>query len=187
MRLQASGEILAPRGDFDEERIVVSGEHRTRVGSAAVEANAEAGGRAIGGNFSVVGREILFGIFGGDAALQRGAVERDVLLPRQGHRRVVERVTLRDENLRLDEVDAGDHFGDGVLDLDARVDLDEVPLLRVDVVEEFDGACVAVVGLASEAEPRLRTVRRECSDGRFAAGATSTTFWWRRCTEQSRS
>ena len=56
-------------------------------------------------------------------------------------------MALRDQDLRLDQVDAGDHFGDGVLDLDARVDFDEVELLGVDVVEEFDGAGVAVVRL----------------------------------------
>ena len=60
-------------------------------------------------------------------------------------------MALRDENLRLHQVDAGDHFGDGVLDLDARVDFDEVPLLGIDVVEKFDGAGVAVVGFAREA------------------------------------
>ena len=60
-------------------------------------------------------------------------------------------MALRDENLRLHQVDAGDHFGDGVLDLDARVDFDEIPLLGIDVVEEFDGAGVAVVGFARQA------------------------------------
>jgi len=41
---------------------------------------------------------------------------------------------LRDEDLRLHEVDASDHFGDGVLDLNAGIDFDEVPLLRIHVV-----------------------------------------------------
>ena len=48
-----------------------------------------------------------------------------------------------DADLGLDEVDAGDHLGDGVLDLDARVHLDEVELAIL-VHEELDGACVAV-------------------------------------------
>jgi hypothetical protein len=38
---------------------------------------------------------------------------------------------LRDQDLRLDDVDAGDLLGHRVLDLDARVDLDEVELARV--------------------------------------------------------
>ena len=49
-----------------------------------------------------------------------------------------------DENLGLHEVDAGDAFGDGVLDLDAGVHLDEEPLLAVHVVEVFHGAGVVV-------------------------------------------
>ena len=83
MRWTGFGQVLAPGGDLDEQRIVVSGEHGARVGGAAIEADAESRGRAIGGNFSVVGREIFLGIFGGDAALQRRAVQRNVRLLRQ--------------------------------------------------------------------------------------------------------
>src|SRR5450432_519452 len=71
-------QVLAPGGYFHQERIVVGRKHCARVSSSAVEANAKASGRAIGGNFSVVGREIFLGIFGGDAALQSGAIERDL-------------------------------------------------------------------------------------------------------------
>ena len=49
-----------------------------------------------------------------------------------------------DEDLAAHEVDAGDHLGDGVLDLDARVDLDEEELAAVDVEQELDRAGVAV-------------------------------------------
>jgi hypothetical protein len=70
----------------------------------------------------------------------------------------------------LDEVDPGNHFGDGVFDLDARVDLDEVHLLRVNVVEEFDGACVTVVRFASEANggfaELVANARRKIRGGR---------------------
>ena len=44
-----------------------------------------------------------------------------------------------DPDLLLDEVDAGDHLGDGVLDLDPGVDLDEVEVV-VGVDEELAGA-----------------------------------------------
>ena len=143
-------EMLAPSGDFDEQRIVIGGENRACVSGAAVETDAESRGRAIRRNFSVVGREIVLRIFGGDAALQRGAVERDIFLARQRHRRFVQFVALRHQNLRLHEVDAGHHFGDGVLDLNARIDLDEVNLLLIDVVEKFNGASIAVVRFARE-------------------------------------
>ena len=38
-------------------------------------------------------------------------------------------VSLLDQDLRLHQVDAGDHLGNRVLDLQARVDLDEVVLV----------------------------------------------------------
>jgi hypothetical protein len=47
----------------------------------------------------------------------------------------VQLVALRDEDLALHEVDAGHDLGDRVLDLDARVDLDEEELLAVEVDE----------------------------------------------------
>ena len=45
----------------------------------------------------------------------------------------------------LDEIDAGDFFGDAVLDLEAGVDFEEVELLGVVVVDEFDCAGGGVV------------------------------------------
>src|SRR6266478_5485123 len=60
--------------------------------------------------------------------------------------------TLRDADLRLHQVDAGDHLRHGMLDLNARIHLDEVPLASVDVVKKLDGAGVAVVRLARDAQ-----------------------------------
>ncbi len=46
--------------------------------------------------------------------------------------------------MRADEVDAGDAFRDSVLDLDARVHLDEEPVVLIHIVEELHGAGVVV-------------------------------------------
>ena len=65
-----------------------------------------------------------------------------------------------DADLRLDEIDAGDAFGDGVLDLDARIDLDEVELAGVGVLQEFDGAGGEIVrGAADLRAPPRRAPR----------------------------
>ncbi len=157
--LASFGQVLAPGGDFHQQRIVVGGKHRAGIRGAAIEANAKSGGRAIGGNAPVIGREILFRVFGGDAALQRGAVERDFFLLRQRKRLFVQLVPLRDENLRAHQVDAGDHFRDGVFHLNARVDFDEIPFLRVDVVQEFDGAGIAIAGMARDLQRRVANLR----------------------------
>src|SRR6202008_194394 len=52
-----------------------------------------------------------------------------------------------DANLLEHEVDVGDHLGDGMLDLDARVHLDEVELAVL--VEKLERAGTAVAGRAS--------------------------------------
>ena len=42
--------------------------------------------------------------------------------------------------LRLDDVDSGDFFSDGVLDLNTWIDLDEIKRPGVDIHQEFDGS-----------------------------------------------
>ena len=88
-----------------------------------------------------------------------------------------------DPDLLLDQVDAGDHLGDGVLDLDPRVDLDEVePVLGID--QELAGAGVDVAHRPGQADGGLaklladrqrqrwgRAPPRPASDA--AAGASS--------------
>ena len=56
------------------------------------------------------------------------------------------RLALDHVDLRLDDVDAGHRLGDGVLDLDARIDLDEVEAPRRGVLQELHRAGADVVG-----------------------------------------
>ena len=71
-------------------------------------------------------------------------------LLRQAQLRVVQMAALRDQNLRAHQVNAGDDLGDGVLDLDARVHLDEEPFVRVEIEEEFDRAGVVVADVRGD-------------------------------------
>ena len=89
---------------------------------------------------------------------------------------------LGDADLRLDDVEPGDALGDRVLDLDARIDLDEIELAAVGILQEFDRAGAddsrparPIFSAASQSSCALRLVEK-------AAGARSTTFWLRRCT-----
>ncbi len=59
--------------------------------------------------------------------------------------RVADRGAPGDPDLRLDDVDAGHLLGDGVLDLDARIDLDEVEFAGVGIHQELDGAGAGIV------------------------------------------
>ena len=90
----------------------------------------------------------------------------------------------RDSKLPLGEVDAGKELGDGVLDLEAGVHLDEVEPIRGEEELERPGAAVAE-GLAG-ARGRGFHLGAELG-GDSGDGPSSTSFWWRRWTEQSRS
>ena len=81
-----------------------------------------------------------------------------------------------DQDLRLDDVDAGDLFGDGVLDLNARIDFDEVELVRVAIDQELDRAGVLVVDRPADRERRFAQCAARTLGSRFGAGAISTTF-----------
>jgi hypothetical protein len=86
-----------------------------------------------------------------------------------------------------DEVDARDCLGHRVLHLDARVHLHEVEVLVV-VDEELDRAGVLVADLAfTKAHGRSADLLAELFGSRMGEGDSSISFWWRRCTEQSRS
>ena len=71
-----------PAGDLFQQRIVIAGDHRARIGRAAIKAHAKAGGAAIGGDAAIIGDEVLLGVLGGHPALDGIAVELDVLLGR---------------------------------------------------------------------------------------------------------
>ena len=78
-------EIAAHRGDLHQHRVVEWRDHRAGVARGGIEADAKTGSRAVVENAAVVGREILFRILGGDAALDRKAIARDLILRRNGH------------------------------------------------------------------------------------------------------
>ena len=136
-----------PGGDLLQKRIVEARDHRAGIGGAAIEPDAEAGGAAIGGDAAVVGDEVLFRVLGGDAALEGVAVEGDLALARHAARLLVaDGGAFGEADLRLDDVDAGHLLGDGVLDLDARIDLDEVDGAGIGIHEELDRAGALVLG-----------------------------------------
>ena len=64
-------------------------------------------------------------------------------------------------DLLVDEVDAGDHFGDRMLDLDAGVHFDEIE--RAVLVEEFDRPDAVIIEFAhggGEISPISRAAHR---------------------------
>ena len=95
----------------------------------------------------------MLGVLGVDPELDGVAAERDVGLGEP------ERLAGRDPHLGRHEVDAGEHLGDRMLDLDPAVDLDEVEV-AVAVDEELERADVLVAGRDDGLERPARRGRR---------------------------
>ena len=142
---------VAPVGAVGDElgdhRVVVAGNGVAGVG-VAVEAHAASAGCVVHLDLAGAGPEIVPRILGVDAALDGMAGGLDVAL------RQFQRLAHRDENLLLHQIDAGDLLGDGVLDLDALVDLEEVEFALV-IDDELDGAGVGVLGRLGDLDGRL--------------------------------
>ena len=151
-----------PGADLHQQRVVVRGDLGPGEAVAGVEPDPGAAGGAVGLDGAEVGGEVVLRVLGGDAALDGEAAHLDVGLRGDADLRIGELVPLGHQDLGLDQVAAGDHLGDGVLHLDARVHLDEVvaPLL---VEEELDGAGVAVGDLAADAAGRPSQSAARCS------------------------
>ncbi len=156
--LQGGGEGAARGGDFDQQRVVKRRDRAPGRAHAGVEADAEAGGAAVGDDLAVIRGEVVGRVFRGDPALHGEAVARHGVLRGQGQLGPVQVRARGDEDLRADEVDAGDLLGHGVLHLDARVHLDEEPLVAVVVVEELDGAGVVVADALGDLDRGLAEV-----------------------------
>jgi hypothetical protein len=124
-------------------------------------------------------QEAAHRILGVDAALDRPAGARDVGL-REG-----ELLAGGDADHLLDQVEPGDRLGDRVLDLEPRVHLEEVEALVL-ADDELDRSRRLVVHRLGERH-RLLAHRLARSSSRNGLGASSTTFWWRRWIEHSRS
>ena len=94
----------------------------------------------------VSGRKPLPGILGGDAALHRGAAHLHRILAQA---KVGQGLPRRDAQLARHQVDVGDLLGDGVLDLDAGIALDE-HVMTAFVEKELHCACAGVADLPGE-------------------------------------
>ena len=115
-------EVRPAGGDLEQQRIEVRRDLGADVGRALVQAHAGAARRAVGGDRPVSGRNSAPGssvVIRHCSATPRW---RSVSWrsPRSSRRRAA-----RDEQLRAHEVDVRRLLGHGVLDLDARVHLDE--------------------------------------------------------------
>ena len=148
-------ERRALRRDLYQQRIVKRRNDRTGVAHACIEPHAVAARAAVGDDLAVARRELVCRVFRRHAALHREAAARNLRLRRDAHFLAVERVPHRDENLRAQEVHAGDFLRHRVLHLDARIHLDEEPLVRIEIEQVFHRARVVVANLPRDARRRF--------------------------------
>ena len=95
-------------------------------------------------------------------------------------------MSAREIDLHADQIAPGNHLGDRMLDLDARVHFQEIKLESFGIDDELDGTSAAVVrGTAEIDGGGSHAIANRC--GNSGAGHSSITFWKRRCNEQSRS
>ena len=128
-----------------EHGVVVAGD-LAALPEPGVDAHEWAGGLDVAGDAPGPRHEVAAGVLGVDAAFDRGAARLD--------REAGDRATHRDLELQGDEVEPRDHLGDGVLDLQPRVHLQEVEV-AVLVDDALDRAGVHVAGLARERDRRV--------------------------------
>lgn len=110
--------------------------------------------RAVDLDLSSVGLEALGGILGGDSALDSETTSGNAVL---GETKLAQSSTSGNLDLSSDDVDASDLLSDGVLDLDTRVDLDEVVAVLL-VNQELRSACIAVAGSLGQTDSIVENV-----------------------------
>ena len=99
----------------------------------------------------MVWNEIIVRAFRGDSALKRVAVQPDLgLWGNSGFIDHTEPAAFHNANLRLDDIQARYLLGNRVLDLNARIDLDEIDGIRIHIHQELNRACPDVIGDISQ-------------------------------------
>ena len=112
----------AMANELDQQGVEVRADLHTDVDGAAVEAYPCATGGTVGGDRAGIGPEAVRRILGSDPALQRRAVDPDHIL---GEIKITQALPGGNAHLGLDKINVSDLLGDGVLDLDPRIHLDE--------------------------------------------------------------
>ena len=137
--------------DLGQQGVVVGAGDVAGV-AIAVDAHAGAGRRLVGDEASAGGLRFL----GGEGLQIDPGLDGEAARGRRGGEADVgQAVAGGQADLGLDEVDAGDLLGDGVLHLQAGVGLDEGELAALRIQQELDGAQGAVADGGGDADGGL--------------------------------
>ena len=128
-------------GDLNQQAVVVGRDLCAHIGVACVQTDAETAAGTISGDLTGVRCKVVGRILGGDTALDGVAAGGHVSLAGDANGGIAQGTAFRNEDLGTNQVDAGDHFGDGMFHLDTGVHLDEV-MVALAVHQEFQGTGV---------------------------------------------
>ena len=147
LRLDGAWPVAGVGDELGDHRIVMDRDFAALIDAGVVAhrhaVDASLGGRSIFHQAPGRGQETAGRVFGIDAAFDRPAVQLHVAL------REPELLAIGRADHFLDEIDAGDEFGHGMFDLQARVHLQEIEA-AVLPRDEFDGAGRIVIDRLGE-------------------------------------
>ena len=163
------GAVVAADDDLGQHGIVIRRDFGARFDPGFDARFARA--RRLASERPALGLKSLAGVFGVNANLHGAAARRWLRTWSSG-------VSLARglAHHPLHEVDAGDFLGDAVLHLQACVDFEEVESAGGVVVDELDGAGVAVAHGLAQADRGSPTARRAIRGEMPGAGVSSITF-----------
>mmetsp|Transcript_7802 Transcript_7802/g.13284 ORF Transcript_7802/g.13284 Transcript_7802/m.13284 type:complete len:211 (-) Transcript_7802:766-1398(-) len=97
-------------------------------------------------NSTSIGSKITFRVLSSDTALDSNATRFDILLLETNF---LKGSTTCNTDLSLNNINSSNFFGNSVLDLNTRIDLNKVrPVLAID--QEFNSSCILVLGCACQ-------------------------------------
>ena len=139
----------APGGGLNQQGIVIRGDNGAGEGVAAVQTNAHAAATAIGNQLAGVRHKVVGRVLCSNTALNSMADDVQILLLGQVDFRTVQIVAFGNLDLGLHDIDAGDLLGNGVLHLNAGVNLDKVEF-AIWSGQKFYGTCADIVNIFHE-------------------------------------
>ena len=136
---------------FYQKAVVVRQDLCTGVGIAAIQTQAVTGTGTVYADLAGIRQEVVGRILGGDTGLDGISVHMDVILRLDVDLLGIQRISFRDEDLCLHDINAGDLLSYGVLYLDTRVHLDEIRVV-VRIHQELQRTCILVAHLFCQAD-----------------------------------
>ena len=153
--VQSLWQIRTRSGELDQKRVIERSDNCPCISHCSIQADSKSSCGTIAQNFPVVRSKIFLRIFSCDPALNGTTISGDSVLGGYSDFLSVQRFVHCNQYLGPHDVNSGNLFGDGVLDLNARIHFNKKPLISVLVQKEFDGSGIIISNLARKFHTRI--------------------------------